>query len=161
MNKYSYQIDSKVGDFHLLRERWQENDWSLLRFKLVANILANQDDLANFPKTEITAYGKIIKLLDFRCIDLKGLSIGEIDLSYCCFDGADFENCMFKETSFQYSTFRYANFANTQWNKVQASPVSLAYATLENAKLENSFFIGSDYAELNTEDIKLINTEFI
>lgn len=85
-----------------------------------------------------------------RCIDLKGLSFGDIDLSYCCFDGADFENCAFKETHFQYSTFRYANLANTDWTQVQASPVSLAYATLENSKLAKSFFMESDYTELNT-----------
>ena len=55
MGKYSYQIDSKTGDFQALRDRWQESDWSILRFKLVANILANQDALEDFPEIEITA----------------------------------------------------------------------------------------------------------
>lgn len=116
------------------------------------------DDLAML---EATFANGTIKLADLRGIDLSDLSVGNVDLTYCCFDGANFAGTKFEGTCLQYSSMANAKFDAAEWNNVQASPISACGASFRSMHIQNSFLMRSDLDDVNFTGSLFEKTAFV
>lgn len=127
-----------------LKARWLSPEFSELTSAIRTAIRSGNELPEDIPLIDASWLGKTLKLADLRGIDLSGLTIGELDLTYCCFDEANFTETEFIGTYIQYSSFSNARLDKTTWESVQASPVDALGASFFRAFINNTFLMGSN-----------------
>lgn len=154
-----FLINLKVDRSIDIKMRWKSQpEWIALQEDIRSALSRGAELPDDLPMLEAEFGGGIIKLADLRGIDLSNLSIGHVDLAYCCFDDADFSATRFEGTYLQYSSMAYAWFDAANWNRVQASPISAICAIFGSAHIHNSFLMGSNLDSVNFHNATITNT---
>ena len=162
MNQASYfSIRLREEHPYDYMQRWHVPYGVALRESVIAALTAGQDLPEDIPMLEAEFANGIIKLVDLRGIDLSGLAIGDVDLSYCCFDRANFSGSQFEGTHLQYSSMNDAKFSSAKWDRVQASPISACGASFNEATIQSSFLMHSDLEGANFYNAILRQTPFV
>lgn len=142
-----------------IKMRWKSQpEWIDLQEDIRSALSRGAELPDNLTMLEVEFSGGIINLVDLRGIDLSNLSIGNVDLAYCCFDDADFSNTRFEGTYLQYSSMAYARFTSSNWTRVQASPISAIGAIFEGSHIHHSFLMRSNLDSVNFGDSTIANT---
>lgn len=103
-----------------------------------------------------TSY-KIQEFIDVRGIDLSWKSIGEYDLSYCCFDEANLQDVSMTATWIQFSTFKGTQFDRSILIDIQWSPIYAPDASFKDASINGWYYMESFFRGANMEWVKYIN----
>ncbi len=101
------------------------------------------------------------ELLDLRGIDLSGINIGQLDLSYSCFDCASFENSRLEYTWLQFSCWQGINFNRAELINLQASPMFMINPSFLDTVVEDSFFDNSTIIEPKVNGLLIKNSEWL
>lgn len=103
-------------------------------------------------------------LYDIRGCNLSGSLLGELSLSECALDGADFTNCSLEKTMFQGSSASRASFANAKLYRTQMTPffgeyVNFGGAMLQQAFIEYGKLPDSNFTSATLNDVSLSHTD--
>lgn len=141
-----FLIKLRADDSVDVKGRWTtQSEWIALQAQIRAALGSGGELPDNLPMLEAEFGDGLIKLVDLRGIDLSNLTIGKADLSYCCFDQANFFDTRFDGTYLQYSSMASARFDQSNWANVQASPISAPNAFFGNGCMSGSFLMRSDF----------------
>lgn len=109
-----------------------------------------------------TLFGvEYVDLLDLRGIDLSWRTIGNYDLSYCCLDGANFENSKLDCTGFQFSYWQQVNFTRARLVNLQVSPIILVNPLFLASTVDGWRFDESIITNACTEWLVIKNSEWL
>ncbi|MDO3578256.1 pentapeptide repeat-containing protein [Ralstonia pseudosolanacearum] len=158
--QYTATIDDGQSAQELV-DRWKSPALAE-QAEAIREAIAKGEDLpVNVPMVTAKFAGAAIPLADLRGIDLSRLTLKKVDLSYCCFERANFTDTKFIGTHVQYSSFENAKLDGVVWQEVQASPIFADSASFRNAHIENSFLMGASLNGADFGDAELSNTALV
>jgi uncharacterized protein YjbI with pentapeptide repeats len=141
--------------------RWSTDSFKDLQERVRQAIKCSSELPEDIPGIEAESAGGSMELLDLRGIDLSRMEIGEVDLSYCCFDGANFFKSRLERTHLQFSSFMSANFDRSTWKFVQASPIFANNASFKSANIDSSFLMRSSFIKAFFRLAQIHNVAFV
>jgi uncharacterized protein YjbI with pentapeptide repeats len=159
--KFALTAANRQSSLESMADRWKTSRFQALEVAVRQAVTRGEDIPADAPSIEVECDGANIQLVDLRGINLSGLTIGKVDLTYCCFDGADFQNSRFKGTLIQYSSFSDASLDGVEWDSVQASPISANRVSFRSARIRHSFLMRSSLTDAKFEDAEIENTALV
>ncbi|WP_197326701.1 pentapeptide repeat-containing protein [Ralstonia solanacearum] len=162
--KRSAQYIATIDDEQSMQDlvdRWKSPEL-VKRAEAIRDAIIKGEDLPiEIPMVTANFGDTAVGLADLRGIDLSRLLIKGVDLSYCCFAGANFTGTKFIGTHIQYSSFENAKLDGVVWEEVQASPIFANRASFRSAHIDNSFLMGASLNGVDFDDATLTNTTLI
>jgi CheY-like chemotaxis protein len=141
-----------------LRSRWISESALVSQVRsAMANGINLPPDIAS---VDVSSGDSNLKLLDLRGMDFRKMRIGKIDLSYCCFDFADFSEAIFEGTELQFSSLNYACMERAVMLSVQGAPLSAQHASFKAARIAESFLMHSDFDGADFSGIQIERVRF-